>query len=94
MLPNPKETTIETFKNMEASILKVLKKEIEGLIEVYKRVMAEGVKNGIVKIGNLFGHLVTNRSEKIAFRQSQIAQKGAEEEVPHNLDALRKDIIS
>lgn len=88
-----KEVSFEFLENKEASILREMKKELEGLKEIYKKVKAEGVKEGIDKVGSLFSQLVNNRGERITLRQAQAAQKVAGAEVAQNLEALRRDFM-
>lgn len=77
-----------------AAILNAMKREIDSLKEVFKKVKAEGVKEGIDKVGSYFSQLVNKRAERITLRQAQVIQKGIGAEVVHNLDALHKDFMS
>jgi hypothetical protein len=90
----PRDMSIEAIESRETSILKEMKKEVEALKEVSKRVKAEGVKDGIDRVGNLLIHLINNRSERVASRQAQKLQRGDGPDLARRIDSLREDILA
>jgi len=85
-------TSRTSLESKETSIIREMRKELDILRDLAKRVKAEGVREGIERVYSLFGHLSANRNEQKAGPRAPAPQE-TPAGVQKALGELRTDLV-
>jgi len=86
--------TAESLEDREMSIIRELKKELENLREIGKKIKTAGATESIDKLLALHNHLVANRNDRKAFKQAAAAKEATATNINLNIERMTKVITT